>query len=201
MAKGDYDYGRYGRGRDYDRDYETYRDAYERGYGGGYYKEPYGRGYRRGEYYGQGYGRHSNIVEGGHGGYRPGHGSSTYIGAGYDQWEARAGQYAGRGPRNYRRSDERIEEDINDRLTNHGDLDATDIEVEVNNGEVTLSGSVDSRWAKRAAEDVAESVSGVKDVSNNLRVTQSWQEQQGQEQSQQGQSGQQDRRRSGTATG
>jgi osmotically-inducible protein OsmY len=65
-------------------------------------------------------------------------------------------------------------EDVNDRLTDHWDLDATDIEVRVNNGEVTLSGSVDSRWAKRIAEDVAESVSGVKDVDNNLRITQSW---------------------------
>jgi hypothetical protein len=200
MAKGDYDYGRYGRRRDYDRDYETYRDASERGYGGGFYKEPYGRGYRRGEYYDQGYGRHSNIVEGGHGGYRSGYGSSTYSGA-YDPWGARTGQYAGRGPRNYQRSDERVEEDINDRLTDHGDLDPTDIEVKVNNGEVTLSGSVDSRWAKRAAEDVAESVSGVKDVNNNLRVTQSWQEERGQEQSRQERSGQQDWGRSRTATG
>lgn len=192
MANGGYGYGRYGRRRDYDHDYETYRDAYERGYGGGYYKEPYGKGYRKGEYYDQGYGRHSNIVEGGHGGYRPGYGSSAYSDAGYEQWGSRTGQHAGRGPRNYQRSDERIEEDINDRLTDHGDLDATDIEVKVNNGEVTLSGLVDSRWAKRAAEDVAESVSGVKDVNNNLRVMQSWQEQQGQEQSQQGRSVQHD---------
>jgi BON domain-containing protein len=194
MARGDYGYSRYGRRRDFDRDYETYRDTYERGYGGGYYREPYGRGHRRGEYYDQGYGRHSNIVEGGRGGYRPGYGSSTYGGAGYDEWGAGTGQYAGRGPRNYQRSDERIEEDINEWLTDHGDLDATDIEVKVNNGEVTLSGSVDSRWAKRIAEDVAESVSGVKDVNNNLRVTQNWQGQQGQEQSRQGRPEQQGRR-------
>jgi len=83
------------------------------------------------------------------------------------------GQFAGRGPRNYKRSDERIEEDINERLTRHGMVDATDIEVSVQKGEVTLRGSVDSRQAKRIAEDIADSVSGVKDVVNQIRLKQS----------------------------
>ncbi len=81
-----------------------------------------------------------------------------------------ASDYRGRGPRNYRRSDDRIKEDINDRLTDHPQLDASDIEVDVNNREVTLTGSVNSRFAKRLAEDIAESVSGVSDVQNNIRV-------------------------------
>ncbi|HXR89686.1 MAG TPA: BON domain-containing protein, partial [Steroidobacteraceae bacterium] len=38
------------------------------------------------------------------------------------------------------------------------------------NGEVTLNGAVDSRQAKRCAEDIADSVSGVRHVQNNLRV-------------------------------
>ena len=38
-------------------------------------------------------------------------------------------------------------------------------------GEVTLSGSANSRDERRRAEDVAELVSGVKHVQNNLRVT------------------------------
>jgi hypothetical protein len=42
--------------------------------------------------------------------------------------------------------------------------------VEVSGREVTLSGQVDSRMAKRRAEDIAESVSGVTHVQNNLRV-------------------------------
>jgi len=78
--------------------------------------------------------------------------------------------YAGRGPRGYRRSDERIHEDVNDRLTDDWYIDASDIEVSVNNGMVTLSGRVNSREEKRRAEDFAESVSGVTDVSNQLRV-------------------------------
>jgi len=80
--------------------------------------------------------------------------------------------HRGRGPRNYRRSDERISEDINDRLTEHPYLDASDIEVIVDGGEVTLNGSVESRQAKRLTEDIAESVAGVTNVENRLRVTQ-----------------------------
>src|SRR5262249_60892996 len=62
---------------------------------------------------------------------------------------------AGRGPRGYHRSDERIREDVNDRLTDDWYIDASDIEVSVNNGMVTLSGRVNSREEKRRAEDFA----------------------------------------------
>ena len=80
------------------------------------------------------------------------------------------GPYSGRGPRNYRRSDERIKEDVCERLTYYGQLDASNIEVEVENSEVILKGTVDSRHSKRMAEDIAESVSGVRDVHNQLRI-------------------------------
>src|SRR5262249_34498742 len=73
-------------------------------------------------------------------------------------------------PKGYRRSDNRIEEDINDRLTDHPYIDASEIEVSVSNGEVVLSGSVDDRSSKRLAEDIAEQVSGVHNVENRLRV-------------------------------
>jgi osmotically-inducible protein OsmY len=53
----------------------------------------------------------------------------------------------------------------------HGQLDASDIEVRVASGEVTLIGSVSSRYAKRMAEDVVDGVSGVREVNNQLRVT------------------------------
>jgi osmotically-inducible protein OsmY len=80
------------------------------------------------------------------------------------------GPHAGRGPRGYQRSDDRIREELNDRLTAHGHIDATDIECRVVNGEVTLTGFVDSRAAKRAAEDIAEDLHGVREVHNQLRV-------------------------------
>lgn len=79
-------------------------------------------------------------------------------------------QHRGRGPKGYTRSDDRIRDDINDRLTDDGWLDASDIEVNVSNREVTLTGSVSDRNAKRRAEDIAEGVSGVSHVQNNVRV-------------------------------
>jgi osmotically-inducible protein OsmY len=85
--------------------------------------------------------------------------------------QARGGYY-GKGPRGYTRSDDRIREDVNDRLTDDWAVDATNIEVTVSKGEVTLSGSVNSREDKRRAEDLAEKVSGVRHVQNNLRVQQ-----------------------------
>lgn len=85
-----------------------------------------------------------------------------------------SGQFRGRGPRNYTRSDDRIKEDINDRLTDNDFFDASDVEVEVNKGEVVLSGTVESRYAKRLAEDIAEDVSGVKNVENRIRVSESF---------------------------
>lgn len=80
------------------------------------------------------------------------------------------GEHRGRGPKNYTRSDERILGDVNDRLTDDSWLDAQEITVEVVNREVTLSGTVVSRDDKRRAEELAESVSGVDHVQNNLRV-------------------------------
>lgn len=81
-----------------------------------------------------------------------------------------SGRFRGQGPRGYQRSDERIREEISDRLMEHGELDASEIEVAVDKGEVTLSGTVPDRWTKRMAEDVAEQCMGVRDVMNQLRV-------------------------------
>lgn len=78
--------------------------------------------------------------------------------------------HSGRGPSDYTRSDERIREDANDHLTHDRRVDATNISVSVSNGEVTLSGTVHDRWAKRRAEDCVDRVPGVKHVQNNLRV-------------------------------
>jgi len=86
--------------------------------------------------------------------------------------EAHRGHY-GRGPRGYVRSDERIREDINDRLTEDWLVDASDISVAVAQREVVLSGTVNTRREKRRAEDIAESVSGVEQVQNNIRIRRS----------------------------
>lgn len=85
-------------------------------------------------------------------------------------WEKVKGAFTGKGPKGYTRSDDRIREDINERLTYHPYIDATDIEVQVRDGEVTLTGMVDDRHSKRLAEDISEDVRGVKDVHNQIRV-------------------------------
>jgi hypothetical protein len=81
-----------------------------------------------------------------------------------------AGPYAGRGPRGYVRTDERIREDVSQRLTEHGWIDASDIEVTVATGTVTLAGAVTTRSQKHLAEEVAVLVAGVIEVSNRLIV-------------------------------
>ena len=81
--------------------------------------------------------------------------------------------HRGRGPKNYQRSDERICDDVCDRLSDDHNVDASEIDVSVSDREVTLSGEVESKQAKRYAEDCADSVSGVEHVQNNLRVKRS----------------------------
>jgi hypothetical protein len=95
-----------------------------------------------------------------------GHGG--FIGGG-DTWRSGASRPMGRGPKGYQRSDDRIREDICDRLMTSW-MDAENVDVLVREGEVTLQGMVRSREEKRAIEELAESVLGVKDVHNTLRV-------------------------------
>jgi hypothetical protein len=61
---------------------------------------------------------------------------------------------------------------VSERLRENSDLDASDIEVEVNNGEVTLKGEVADRNEKWLAEECAD-VSGVNDITNQLRIRRS----------------------------
>ena len=187
--------GGYGSGagrnwRDEDRNYGgdygnrgSGSSVYGRYYGGGasaYTGSGYGRSYGRGagEAYGEGgYGR--DIEQGrrgamGYGGYGGMGGAETGSGGGSMRtWgQGSEGQHRGKGPRGYRRSDERIREEVCDCLTDDPRIDASNLEVTVKDCEVTLSGSVNSREEKRRAEDLIERLSGVKDVTNNLRVTQ-----------------------------
>jgi hypothetical protein len=74
-----------------------------------------------------------------------------------------------RGPKGYKRSDERIREDVCDRLI-EADVDASDVSVTVSDGEVLLVGTVGSRRAKHEIEMVSEVVPGVHDVQNQIRV-------------------------------
>jgi osmotically-inducible protein OsmY len=181
-----------------ERERERQERSYGRDYGSRY---DYDQGSERGwsEPYRPERGRGSERWRGGEGS-RSGV-SSTYGGADYDRWSGgyadpyggygrygtasstrsyqerqssettRRGQFFGRGPKGYHRSDARINEDVCDRLTDAPDIDASNVEVRVANGEVTLSGTVFDRNEKHRAEDLIENVSGVREVHNNLRVS------------------------------
>jgi osmotically-inducible protein OsmY len=68
------------------------------------------------------------------------------------------------------RADDRIYEDVCDRLTSDSFVDATDVDVRITGGEIALEGAVRTRDQKRRAEDVTASVRGVRDVHNRLRI-------------------------------
>ena len=80
------------------------------------------------------------------------------------------GPHTGRGPKGWKRSDQHIIEEASQRLERDGDVDASDIEVLASNCVITLRGTVPDRATKRRAEEVVESIYGVRDVMNELRV-------------------------------
>ena len=71
-----------------------------------------------------------------------------------------------------RRGDESVREEVLDQLDAHPEIDAAEIEVLVEEGELTLQGTVLDRDMRRLAEGVAESVAGVSLVHNRLRLAQ-----------------------------
>jgi len=84
--------------------------------------------------------------------------------------EGGPGRRESRGPRNYQRSDERIREDLAERLIFRQEIDSTDVSIEVRSGVVMLEGSVPARWMKHRIEDIAAATRGVHDVQNRIRV-------------------------------
>jgi osmotically-inducible protein OsmY len=144
-----------GQGRDYSRRDFGMETARDRDMWTGGYGQSTGFSGRQG-YAQQGYGRQ-------------GYGQQGYGQQGYGQ-SIQRGRHVGRGPKGYRRSDERIREDVNEELTLHPEIDATEIDVLVEDGVVTLVGVVEERRDKRLAEDLVERVPGVTDVKNELRA-------------------------------
>lgn len=134
-------------------------------------------GYTRSEYPEDSYLRHGQYAPGGY--------SMGYQQAGAtlntQNWQEREGAqrgafglrstHRGRGPQGYTRSDERIKEDICERLSEHHYIDASQIRVEVSQGVVTLEGSVYDRWQKYQTEDLVDATSGVNDIQNRLNVS------------------------------
>lgn len=189
----------YGQGRQYDAG--TQRPGWNRqqtfaggfgGYGQGTYGQ-YGQGQRFGR--NEGYGGYGRTGFNQHQGYGPTMGDrgttgsygTTIVrpdddqGANYEtapgarrggmhERQNWFGPHSGKGPA---RADERIADDVSQRLTEHGHIDASNVDVRVTNGVVKLTGKVDSRQSKRIAGQVADMVTGVRDIDNELTIDES----------------------------
>src|SRR3954464_5160653 len=79
------------------------------------------------------------------------------------------GQHGGKGPKGYHRSDQRIKELLSERLRDDPHIDPSEVSITVQGGKITLEGTVDSRQAKNAIEDIADQF-GTQEVQNNLKV-------------------------------
>ncbi|PZX34611.1 conserved hypothetical protein; putative phospholipid-binding: alpha/beta predicted fold BON domain [Cupriavidus phytorum] len=92
-------------------------------------------------------------------------------GYGADDWDVPAYRgYRRGGPKNYRRGDDRIHDEVCDRLAHAQELDVSEVTVRVQDGLVTLEGHVGDRRSKYDIEEIAERVFGVQDVINHIRV-------------------------------
>ena len=68
-------------------------------------------------------------------------------------------------------ADDRINEEVCLLLTEAPDIDAGHIEVTVNDGILTLSGTVPEYEDKRLIEELVRQMPGVREVHNQLRLT------------------------------
>lgn len=135
------------------------------------------QGFAQGMGYGEGYyggGSYYGMPSAGYGsqyGYRMGQPGGSWAGGGeYGMYYRGQQQRRGRPPRSYKRSDERIHDELCEVIARESDIDASEVDVQVANGEVTLTGTVENRASKRELEDLAERVFGVNDVHNNLKA-------------------------------
>ncbi|MCD0504438.1 BON domain-containing protein [Bordetella petrii] len=98
------------------------------------------------------------------------HGAPRYAGSGPQGWQDPALARSQRiTPKGYVRSDERVREDLCERLSRSG-LDVSDVSVDVSDSTVTLEGTVPNRRTKHAIEDCADDCLGVSDIQNRIRV-------------------------------
>ena len=74
------------------------------------------------------------------------------------------------GPKNYRRADARIRDDVCERLWHESHLDVSEVSVSVKEGIVRLDGTVPHRYMKHRIEDLSAACPGVTDVENRVRV-------------------------------
>jgi BON domain len=100
-------------------------------------------------------------------GYR---GSSGYRGESRREQPGLLRRLFKRGPKGYQRSDERLKEDISERLMQSHDVDSSEVTIAVMAGKVTLEGTVPDRYMKHYIEDLVDACPGVQDIENRIRV-------------------------------
>jgi hypothetical protein len=153
------EYGRSGRGSGHGRDYGGARQRMRQerpgsqflsDYGGGGYDQVSGHGSDFGS---RGYGTAGGFATGR-----------------YPSGMEGQRSYRGLGPQSYKRSDDRIRDDVCERLTDNDRIDASNVTIDVNQGAVTLSGTVPERHMRYAAEDLVDDCMGVESIDNQLRV-------------------------------
>lgn len=188
----------YGRGNEYDRRYESRnyrnRDNTSAGYDSNYERRYHNERYGNEDSHYNNSRHHQAGVRNIYGGDTSNYGNANQGGYDHDWWNRtrntiaswfgdndaeqrnsdrqNTGQYRGKGHKNYHRSEDRIREDVCDRLSDDGYLDATDIEVQVQSDDIILTGTVNDRNQKRRAANIAESVSGVRNVENRIWIRQ-----------------------------
>jgi len=84
-------------------------------------------------------------------------------------WRAAPRRYPP-GPKGYQRSDERLQEDISERLMQARHIDSSEVTVGVSGAKVVLEGTVPERRMKHAIEDLVDACPGVQDIDNRIRV-------------------------------
>jgi hypothetical protein len=173
-------YGPYGQGGQYGSGRQSGPYGQGGGQGFGRYEQPgraqndFGQGYDRRQEWGidrnEGYGAGQGYGSQRYGEFDPDRAGPSQGFGPYGQGRPQRGRFTGKGPKGWQRSDESVLERVNETLEQHPEIDATEIEVVCVRGEIVLRGTVDDRRAKRLAEDAIESLPGVKDVRNEIRV-------------------------------
>lgn len=86
-----------------------------------------------------------------------------------DEWSGRP-HHRGQGPKGWARNDQQIYEAVCERLTRDRLIDARGMEVDVDDGVVTLRGMARAAADPRHAAELARGVAGVRDVRLELTV-------------------------------
>jgi hypothetical protein len=124
------------------------------------------------------YGNQVSYGQGVYGGYGQGD-MGTGTGQGGQSWgnwgqSGVMGRSQHRGPKGYQRSDERLKEEICERLIARWDIDSSEVSVDVQNGKVMLEGTVPDRRMRHEIENLVDDCYGVLDIENQVRVQRSY---------------------------